>query len=239
MQFVHLDTSSTKVSKVNSNPFQCTIPFVNQMRRVSRVILKTVEIPVAFYNVRTGLNTFVLGGAATYTVPPGNYNTTTLITALNTAVAAVNVTFSANTTTNRISVSQTGATTLTFGAVTPGSLLYMLGIKQGDIVPVTGSTYTASLSYNLNPDTMVNIWIRNLYTSSSENSAITFKVPIQGVNGTVFYFSDNADFSQYINVTDPSMILDRLDIEVRDRYGKLLDNNGVDWSFTLGLEFLR
>ena len=39
-----------------------------------------------------------------------------------------------------------------------------------------------------------------------------------------------------IDVTDSSVIIDRLIITVTDRYGNILNNNGLDWSMTLEIE---
>jgi len=35
---------------------------------------------------------------------------------------------------------------------------------------------------------------------------------------------------------DPDLRIDRLNIIVYDRYGNILNNNGLDWSFTLEME---
>jgi hypothetical protein len=32
------------------------------------------------------------------------------------------------------------------------------------------------------------------------------------------------------------IMFDRLDIQVRDRFGQQLNNNGIDWSFTIEIE---
>jgi hypothetical protein len=37
-------------------------------------------------------------------------------------------------------------------------------------------------------------------------------------------------------VTDRGVRLDRLNITVLDRYGNIINNNGIDWSFTLEIE---
>jgi hypothetical protein len=216
--FLHMDTSSPNVQKVLGNPFNCVIPFTLQQRNVTRIVLKSCEMPVAFYNVKPGLNTF-LG----FDIPVGNYTTTTLLAAVNSKRAG----FTVSAVDNRVSVSP--AVSLAAGSIKQGSVLDLLGFSAGD-------TIKASRCVNINPDTFVYVWFKNLYTSSQENNRVTFKIPVQGVNGTVFNFSDNHDFAQHINVTDPSIIIDRLEIEVRDRYGNVLDNNGVDWSFSLAVE---
>jgi hypothetical protein len=70
------------VSKTGDNPFLTSILLYNNHRNVNTIELKSTEIPVGFYNIRSPYNTFVIDGI-TYTVPPGNYTIDTLIDAMN------------------------------------------------------------------------------------------------------------------------------------------------------------
>jgi hypothetical protein len=70
------------VSKTNDNPFLTSILLYNNHRNVNTVELKSAEIPIGFYNIRSPYNTFIVNGV-TYTVPPGNYTVDTLIDAMN------------------------------------------------------------------------------------------------------------------------------------------------------------
>ena len=88
---LHLDTSVSSnvqtsgmpvVSKTDDNPFLTSILLYNNHRNVNTVELKSAEIPIGFYNIRSPYNTFVIDGI-TYTVPPGNYTIDTLIDAMN------------------------------------------------------------------------------------------------------------------------------------------------------------
>jgi len=89
---LHLDTSVSSnvqtggmaaVYKQNGNPFLSSILLGNRHRKVNTVELKSVEIPVGFYNIRAPYNTLVIDGL-TYTVPPGNYaSIDALIDAIN------------------------------------------------------------------------------------------------------------------------------------------------------------
>jgi hypothetical protein len=86
----------------------------------------------------------------------------------------------------------------------------------------------------LSNEKFINIFIENLRNSSLEpNVPITFKVPITVANGSVEYFFEGIRFPQSICIRDPDFTIDRLNISVRDRFGQPLDNNGVDWTFTL------
>jgi hypothetical protein len=70
------------VSKMDGNPFLTSILLYNNHRNVNTVELKSAEIPIGFYNIRSPYNTFIVNGV-TYTVPPGNYTIDTLIDAMN------------------------------------------------------------------------------------------------------------------------------------------------------------
>jgi hypothetical protein len=50
------------------------------------------------------------------------------------------------------------------------------------------------------------------------------------------HWADNSQNSQSIAVTDRNARVDRLNITVLDRFGNILNNNGLDWSFTLDVE---
>jgi hypothetical protein len=72
--------------------------------------------------------------------------------------------------------------------------------------------------------------------SSQEPAAITFKIPVNVNNGSILHWSENTQNTQKVLVTDNSVRVDRLNITVLDRFGVILNNNGIDWSFTLEIE---
>lgn len=89
---LHLDTSASInvqtggmpiVSKMNGNPFLTSILLYNNHRNVNTVELTSAEIPIGFYNIRAPYNTFIINGTI-YTVPPGNYDITTLLQTMGT-----------------------------------------------------------------------------------------------------------------------------------------------------------
>ena len=69
-----------------------------------------------------------------------------------------------------------------------------------------------------------------------EPSQTTFKVPVTVGSGSIMHWLENAQNSQTTIVTDRGVRLDRLNIQVLDRYGNILSNSGIDWSFTLEIE---
>ena len=48
-----------------------------------------------------------------------------------------------------------------------------------------------------------------------------------------YYIADNISYSHYIEITDESFILNNLQIQVYDQFNNLLNNRGMNWSFTL------
>jgi hypothetical protein len=204
------------------------IPLARIHRDVRRVFLKSAEIPVSYHAVHAPLNTFKID-STTYTLAEGTYTSSSIQAALA-IIPGLNGSFAINSDGKFVFTSLTGSRTIT--TVSPGDVLYYLGFVSGQ----TGSSIVAQNNYNLGGDMFISIWIKNLYTSSSETPQISFKIPVNVSNGVIYYYAENSEFLQYFDVTEPVFSLDRLDIEVHDRFGNILDNNGVDWSFTLAIQ---
>lgn len=242
---IHIDTTTTNVVasqqsavvKINSNPFQCTYNFSNQNRHARSISLQTAEIPQGFYNVRAPFNTLVIN-TTTYTITPGNYNS---LTALNAAIivgssSALSSIGSFSSTNGIVTFTSAGGN-VTFGPVTRNSLLSFLGYTH---TGTTGSSTTqvASNPYTLTWDTYISIFIENIGTSSLENSLISFKIPLSSIsNGTIFW-SEMAQNKQIIQFQAATR-LSYLNIGVYDRFGNILNNNGMDWSMTLDVDFVN
>jgi hypothetical protein len=254
---IHVDTSSTNNSQTNipggtnsmvtpnrvtypnvvkqsNNPFNCTVILGQTHRRLRKVSLKSAEMPIAFTNVRAPYNVITIGGT-TYTIPAGNYNIGTLITALNTTITVAVGSFAYNSATATITftsaVGSVSLSTNVSGRSLP-NLLYFMGFVNGQ----TGSVITGTNSYMINFDTYISVYIPNLRNSSQEPSFITFKIPVNVASGGIQYYAERAQFSQELEIYDRSIMFDRLDIQVRDRFGELLNNAGIDWSFTIEIE---
>ena len=217
------------VSKVSGNPFQCTVILGNRHRAIRSLTLKNVQMPVGWYNVRAPYNTMNVNSIS-YTITPGNYSITTLLAALNTTVTSSVGAFSTGSLNNNIQFSSAaGIATMN---VQPLTLLSFMGFTDGQ----QGTAFYGTNSYIVNFDTYVRIWIENLGTSSMEPSQTTFKVPVTVGSGSIMHWLENAQNSQTTIVTDRGVRLDRLNIQVLDRYGNILSNSGIDWSFTLEIE---
>jgi len=232
---IHLDTSATgnvagnspTVTFINNNKFNGKYSLVTRNRLCSSVALLNSQIPIGFYNVRAPYNTITDTTGVVYTITPGNY---TSITALNAATltggTALSTLGSFGTGTSILSWSKNGgATGRDLGPATPNSLLSFLGYTS------TASN-TAKYPYTLNWDTYISMFIENLGTSSSENSQITFKIPLNTITNSVAYWSENSQNRQQIDLSY-NLRLDYINFSFIDRFGNPLDANGFDWSATL------
>lgn len=235
-----LVNSQKLITKVSGNPFQCQLMFGNRHRVFRTVALKNAQIPIGFYNVRAPYNTITINGNI-YTMTPGNYSSTTYLAALNGATSpAGNMsaigTWSFIPATNQTQFSSSsGSVTITFPTgLTYPTLPSLLGfVPSTTPTTLVGTTLVSTYSYILNFDHYINIWIENIGTSSLEPVQITFKIPVDVSSGGILQWAENKQNEQMICVTDSAARVDRLNITVLDRYGQVLNNNGLDWAFSL------
>jgi hypothetical protein len=235
---IHVDTASTSniylseasVKKVNGNPFQTAIILENQHQRVKSIALKDAQIPIGFWNVRSPYNTLIIN-SVTYTVQPGNYTASTFVAALNTAVGSSVGVFAISSAVNFFTFTATTGTATFF--VGPLTLLAFLGFTNGQ----TGTFITATSAYVINFDTYMVIWIENLSQSSLDSGQVTFKIPLASGPGTIIQYTEFNHYKQVIQLTDHGARVDRFNITFLDRFGNILNNNGLDWSATFELEF--
>jgi hypothetical protein len=223
------------VTKVNGNPFQCQVLLGNRHRTVRTVSLKNAQIPVNWYNVRAPYNTITINGTL-YTITPGVYTQASFITAFN---AAIGGTLAIDGTTGIATITKTPANVTVPSGLTYPTLANLLGFTATQTL--NGATSIAgTVPVTLfNQDTYVNIWIENMGASSGEPSQSTFKVPIAlpvPQYNNVFYWAEQSQNEQLVCVTDSGARIDRLNIQVLDRYGQQLNNNGVDWALTLEIK---
>ena len=246
---IYLTDSNSATGNV-STPYRSQF-FMNQtFRRIKRVSLKSVEIPVGFSNVRTGststLSMRVNGSLYSAQLTEKNYpNIAGLITDLNIAcaslVSGVTIVFGLTTSTAtplRLKITLTGAAT--FAIIDTNLSKYILGFRGARDSLVSG-VYAASISnYNLNADNYVLLYIPSLNgmnASMTGGLQSTFKIPLNSITNQVYYYFEGSSFPQAVDVHDPNMVLTNIVVYVLDRFGNSLSPNGLDYSFTLGLEF--
>ena len=239
-RLVHFDSISAFYPV---NPFNASFPVQHNIRDIKRISLKSAEIPVNFANIRYGLNTFTINMSSTnYTITlnPNVYTSiATLCTDITNAFASSGMpylpTFSA--TGSYVSITVSG--NHPFSVVQTNMSRYVLGFNgiQSSSYS-TNSVITAGYSYLLNVDNYISIYLANVpqTNSSCGGTLMSFKIPVNCVNGVILIIGDQNSFQQSIDVTDPNFVLSALNVVVYDRFNNIIDNNGSDWSFTLQIE---
>lgn len=254
-QLLHFDSLyASYLTDANSSTGNTTTPFraqffMNQsFRRIKRVYLKSLELPVGFSNVRTGststLTMLVNGTSYSVVLAEKNYTTAISLTsdltiACNNLVSGVTLTFAVTTSTTtplRVLVTAMGAAT--FSIVDTNLSRAILGFRAARD-SFTNGIYAAGGNYNMNPDNYVLLHIPSL---NGMNASMvgplqsTFKIPLNSVTNQVYFYFENSSFKQYVDIHDPNLVLSNLVVYVVDRFGNSLSPSGLDYSFTLGLE---
>jgi hypothetical protein len=174
-----------------------------------------------------------------------SYTLSTLLTAINAklfqacashAGGGLTITLTADPIYPRVYLT-TNATALSFSS----GILFnnILGFTKQQTSFNSSQVWFAYNFYNLNLDNYVTMQIININSPSvfaSGNSA-TFKIPINGITGSVIYFDENSGFKQIIENKDPNLILDKVIIRINDRWGFPIYPVGGDFSFTLGITY--
>ena len=225
----------------NNNPFDTVFTLTSSMSNVRTIKLKSMEIPIAFQNIRNGLNTFTLNmGSTNYsiTIPPNNYSSiatlcTDITTLFNSSSIPNNPTFTS--TGNKILITVTG--NVNFNVVQSNLSRYILGFNGNQISSYssTNSTITSQFNYLLNVDNYINMYLADIpYSNNTSNGLIaSFKIPLNAVNNVVYFFGEENSFSQSLDITNPTFVISQIKVKLIDRFGNVLDNNGVDYSFSL------
>ena len=101
--------------------------------------------------------------------------------------------------------------------------------------------YLASQStYNLNPDNYISLFIPQLsgcVADMNGSNTTIFKIPMNCIYGMTYFFQENLNFKQEVEITDKNFRLTDLTITIYDRYGKNIENNGLDYSLSLLIEY--
>jgi hypothetical protein len=164
-----------------------------------------------------------------------------LLTDINTAITVLGI--STNTITLGISssnpnkVSITLSTSATLVINTTGLSQYILGISGQS---VTGTILNATNNFLLNVDNYINIYFSNIPSTSHNNSGsvmASYKLPLNCTSNVVYYNADNQSFSQYIEITDSNYVLTNINVKLLDRWGNIIPSQGLDYSFTLAIEY--
>lgn len=239
--FLHLDTIDANCT----DAFNCDFPLSYALRDVNKIHLKSIELPITFYNIRnTGtMNVFKIKAnniIYSVTIQENNYKTIeNLLLQINNGFVGIipssTVTLSQITNTNKINVTITTSSFSSFEIVPTTLSQYILGFKTN----ITNSlSLNSTCDYVLFIDNYISLYFKNIQTNSNSSYRLChFKIPLTQVNGVILFGSDNQNFKQYITLANSSQIIDKIQIQVYDRFNNPILNNNADYSLTLEIEF--
>lgn len=249
LQFLNFDSNLT----TTSNPLDSSFILSDPLRRIKRIYLKSVELPINFNNIRNNFNTieFTFKGTTTattsyiLTIPSAYYtNINDILTVLNNQIKYhIFQTFTADQfpqfslNSNNTITCSVPVPGLTFSLTPSNVVSQILGFTNTTTTNV--ASITSARIYNLNYDNYLNIYFPNIphKTNGFSNQLMSFKIPLNATNGSIYYTAENISFSQFIEITDENFILNNLKIQVYDQFNNLLNNNGINWSFTLAFQY--
>lgn len=232
--------------------YNTTIKINNPLQHIKEITLKSLEMPLFFNNIRysNSSNLFSIKfNYSTYNnisigieIPEDNYiSISSLLTALNSAIASSLVSYSglnivlSVVNTYYIQITH-NCTSLTLNKCILNN--YILGFYSGGAIPT--SPITSANFYNLNIDNYLTMYITNLSGADSTNvngRLLSFKIPLNCVNGSVLYYGESNTFIQTISITDPKFVLTSMNIMILDRFGFPINGGNAHYSFTLGINF--
>lgn len=255
-QYLHFDSINSKntydannTSTNTTNCFKTVFPMTVSFRKIKKVWLKSVELTVGFPNIRTGstntLSYTMNGIIYTTTLSEVSYTTiasflTALQTAVNTTITATSITttFALTNNNNNIKITFAGSTVTTFVFINTNMSKYICGFRSTDTY--ASNLITGSCNYNLSADNYLNIYMPSFNSlNANQNGAYsTFKLPLNTITNQVYFYQEASSFSQSIDIEDDNLVLSSLTAHVYDRFGKNINPNGLDWSFTLAVDYV-
>ena len=132
------------------------------------------------------------------------------------------------------------------GTETTSTITMVNGLINSNTITNLPSTtspyyYLASQStYNLNPDNYISLFIPQLsgcVADMNGSNTTIFKIPMNCIYGMTYFFQENLNFKQQVEITDKNFRLTDLTVTIYDRYGKNIENNGLDYSLSLLIEY--
>lgn len=242
---VHFDSIYSSYVQPANDPFNAKFALDTPIEGNYNIYLKSIELPVNFYNVRSGstmnqiIMTTNLNNTYTVTIPAGNYaSIASLLTAINNAFSGVvpstSVTFTTSGT--KINVAATSSTITSFSLTSTILSTYILGFRN---TTFSGLSTTGGVDYLINPDNYIVIYLSNVptnNTSSNGNLNLSFKIPLNSSNGYVYYASEYTGMRQYISSMAGGQTITSLNVAIYDRFGNMIIANNADYSFSLEFE---
>lgn len=195
------------------------------------------EIPVSFYTVNYTCNLLKID-ATIYTIPVGNYNITSLISAITTAITATlpSMTFSFNKINGILTINNNSNFTI-YNDFT-GSIGTLLGMENNTTLTSTLNTLTLPYAVNLLGIKRLSIVSNEIGTfnySSTGNINLLASIPVdQPSFGLVIYENKN-QLKHTLHLQD----INKMDIQILDEQFNLVNFNNQNWTMLFSIYITR
>jgi len=93
------------------------------------------------------------------------------------------------------------------------------------------------VDYILYVDNYINLYLSNIQQITGSYRLSSFKIPLIYSSGVIMFDNEFNSFKQFIDLANSSQIIDKIKIEVYDRFNNLILCNNADYSLTLELEY--
>lgn len=219
----------------------------------TQLALQNAQIPVSFYIINYTNQTFIirfLSTDYTVTIPVGNYNANSLITAMKSGILAATIGFGGVVMTIAISKTSgifTFSTAIAFtirSSLAAFTMRKVLGLNTTDQIAVNnGLEYTTTLPYPCNLLGIKLLQINspaisgnNFASNLNGQTTLLATVPVQSPSFGLILYADTGDTRVSFN----NGSLDGIDIDIVDaETGQFINFNNCDWTMTLLLHITR
>ena len=232
--------------KNNLNAYYITYK-IDPLQHVKKIHLKSIEIPICLNNIRSPYSTFyytINNISYNFSLPDKTYiSIYSLLIDLNAAIILniqpklqlneIAPIFSLSTTElNKIIMTiVTNTSTMTFNY--DGLMSFYLGYNSNVKIVTTTlllqktNVYNFAIPYNLSFDTYYNLIFNNINTETknNNNSQSDFKLQINSLSNSIFFYNSLSSFEQSVNIIDKNLTLSKLDIIICDRFGNMISGN--------------
>ena len=253
-----VESPTSAFYKSGYHPFNIILKFPYQISKVKKIYLKSVELPVGFTNIRdtNTSNSLSMNISKTInvlsspqeikysfniTLPNKNYTSIqSLLTDINNLIVAnASVHQYASSITppfftvsgQKVSINVDPLTVFSFNDTILSK--FILGFSW-NVYIFLGNIYEAPSNYNIVYDTYLIVNFPKLNARSTGcNQQISFKIPYNATYNQIYFDYENTSFSQFIELSDNNTVMGNLQLMMTDRFGNNINNNGLDWSFSL------
>ena len=237
------------------HPYNISLSLPSPFTNIKRILLKSVQMPIAMPNVRSTntSNLFslawtvgVTGAAHTTKFPTSIYSTFTDISPRLAAASSaiynypldtrINISFSTQLDDNGFTVCVLTHTASTLTIKDSILMNTILGFRSGLYLY---SPIVAAFPLNLFYDTHLYMYIPNIPTNNYSSKQATFKIPLlNGYSTTMknLYYEDVNEHQAITFNNNNNFILDKLNIIINDKFGCPI-KGFYDYSFSLLIEY--